>query len=182
MFSPMPSWGGPLFAAAALLILAAVPKIRYPDDTARALRSTGLPGSDLLVRVLAGAELVIGGYALLVGDRISAALVAASYLGFTGFVLLARSRDGVVSSCGCFGHPDTPPTRSHIVVTALLAAGALGAVVSPVGSIIRLTDEPAKGLALALLAGVCVALAYLALAVLPTVAAAAAPRTAPEKP
>ena len=40
----MPSWGGPLFAAATLLILAAVPKIRYPDDTARALRSTGLPG------------------------------------------------------------------------------------------------------------------------------------------
>jgi hypothetical protein len=177
----MPAWGGPLFAAAALLILAAVPKIRYPDDATRALRSTGLPGSNLLVRLLAVAELGIGGYAVLVGDRASAALVAASYLGFTGFVLLARSKDGVVSSCGCFGHPDTPPTRSHIVVTALLAAGAIGAVVSPVGSVGHLTDEPAKGLALVLLAGVCVVFAYIALAVLPTVAAATA-STAPETP
>src|SRR3954464_12532891 len=112
MVAPMPSLVGPLVAAATLLIIAAVPKIRYPDDTTRALRSTGLPASNLLVRVLALAEFVIGGYALLIGDRISAVLVAASYLGFTGFVLLARSRDGVVSSCGCFGHPDTPPTRS----------------------------------------------------------------------
>ena len=181
MVSAMPSWGGPLFAAATLLILAAVPKIWYPDDTTRAIRSTGLPGSNLLVRLLAVGELVIGGYALLVGDRVSAGLVAASYLGFTGFVLLARSKDGVVSSCGCFGPPDTPPTRSHIVVTALLAAGALGAVISPVGSVSQLTDDPAKGLALALLAGVCVALAYIALAILPTLAAATS-STAPEKP
>src|SRR3954447_20519094 len=129
MVPTMPSWGGPLFAAAALLILAAVPKIRRPEDTVRALRSTGLPGSDLLVRLLALAEILIGGYALSVGDRVSALLVAASYLLFSGFVLLARFRNGVVSSCGCFGQPDTPPTRSHIVVTALLAAGAVGAAI-----------------------------------------------------
>jgi hypothetical protein len=178
----MPAWEGPLFAAAVLLILAAVPKIRRPDDATRALRSTGLPSSDLLVRMLAVAELAIGVYALAVGDRLAALLVAASYAGFTGFVVLARSRDGVVSSCGCFGQPDTPPTRSHIVVTALLALGALGGVVSPVGSVTRLFDDPAKGLALALLAAVCVGFAYLALAVLPTLAAPTAPRPAPEKP
>jgi hypothetical protein len=168
----MPSWGGPLLAAAVLLILAAVPKLRHPDDATRALKSTGLPGSDLLVRVLSVAEIAIGAYALLVGDRLSAGLVAVSYVGFTGFVLLARSRDGVVSSCGCFGTPDTPPTRSHVVVTALLAGGALGAALSPVGSTLALLDDPAKGLALVLLSAVCVGLAYLALAVLPTLAAA----------
>jgi hypothetical protein len=168
MVSEMPSWGGPLFAAAALLILAAVPKIRYPDDTARALRSTGMPGPNWLVRVLAVAEIVIGVYALLVGDRVSAGLVAASYVGFTGFVLLARSRGGVVSSCGCFGQPDTPPTRSHVVVTALLAAGAVGAGIRPAGSVLDLADRPARGFALLLLSGICVGLAYLALAVLPT--------------
>ncbi|HSP37308.1 MAG TPA: MauE/DoxX family redox-associated membrane protein [Frankiaceae bacterium] len=164
----MPSWDGPLFAAATLLILAAVPKIRYPDDTARALRSTGLPGSNLLVRLLAVIEILIGGYALLIGDRASAGLVAVSYLGFTGFVLLARSRDGVVSSCGCFGQRDTPPTRSHVVVTALLAAGAVGAVIAPAGSVLDLVDRPGQGVALVLLSGICVGLAYLALAVLPT--------------
>lgn len=173
----MPSWGGPLFAAAVLLVLAAVPKLRFPADATRALRSVGLPGSDLAVRLLAVAELVIGGYALLVGDRVSAGLVALSYLGFTGFVLLARSRDGVVSSCGCFGTPDTPPTRAHVVVTALLAAGATGAAISPAGSVLSIFDDPAQGAALLLLTAVCVGLAYLALAVLPTVALAAQPRT-----
>jgi hypothetical protein len=168
----MPSWGGPLLAAAVLLILAAGAKLRHPDDATRALKSTGLPGSDLLVRMLSVAEIVIGAYALLVGDRLSAALVALSYVGFTGFVLLARSRDGVVSSCGCFGTPDTPPTRSHVVVTALLAGGALGAALSPVGPTLALFDDPAKGVALILLSAVCVGLAYLALAVLPTLAVA----------
>jgi hypothetical protein len=172
MVPAMPSWGGPLLAAAVLLILAAVPKLQHPDDATRALTSTGLPGSDPLVRGLSVAEIAIGAYAILVGDQLSAALVAASYLGFTGFVLLARSRDGVVSSCGCFGTPDTPPTRSHVVVTTLLAGGALGAALSPVGPVFALFDDPAKGVALVLLTGVCVGLAYLALAVLPTLAAA----------
>lgn len=165
----MPTWGGPLVAAAVLLVLAAVPKIGYPDDTARALRSTGLPGTTTLVRGLAVAELAIGAYALLIGDRFSAILVAASYLGFSGFVLLARSRKGVVSSCGCFGKSDTPPTIAHVVVTTLLAGGAGGAAIAPIGSVFGLADEPARAVALLLLTGICVALAYLALAVLPTV-------------
>jgi hypothetical protein len=168
----MPAWSGPLFVAATLLILAAAPKLRYPDDTVRALRSTGLPGSDLIVRLLAVAELAIGAYALLVGDRWSAGLVAASYVGFTAFVVLARTRDGVVSSCGCFGTPDTPPTRSHIVVTGLLALGAAGAALAPAGPAWHLADNPGQGLALLLLTGVCVGFAYLALAVLPTLALA----------
>jgi hypothetical protein len=168
----MPAWGGPLFAAAVLLILAAVPKIGYPDDTARALRTSGLPGNETLVRGLAVAELAIGAYALLIGDRVGAVLVAASYLGFSAFVLLARSRKGVVSSCGCFGKSDTPPTIAHVVVTMLLAGGAAAAAIAPVGSVFGLADEPAQAVALLLLTGVCVALAYLALAVLPTVVVA----------
>jgi hypothetical protein len=168
----MPAWGGPLFAAAVLLILAAVPKIGYPDDTVRALRTTGLPGNDVVVRGLAVAELAIGAYALLVGDRASALLVAASYLGFSAFVLLARSRKGVVSSCGCFGKSDTPPTIAHVLVTTLLAGGAVGAAIAPVGSVLGLADEPGRAVALLLLTGICVALAYLALAVLPTVVVA----------
>jgi hypothetical protein len=168
----MPAWEGPLLAAAALLVFAAVPKIRYPDDAVRALRSTGLPGSRLLVRVLSVLEAVVGGYALLAGDRLAAALVGLSYVGFTGFVLLARSRDGVVSSCGCFGTPDTPPTVAHVVVTALLAGGAFAAVVSPTRSIGVVFDQPGQAVPLLLLTGVCVGLAYLALAVAPTVALA----------
>lgn len=168
----MPAWSGPLYVAAILLILAAAPKLRIPDDTARALRSVGLPGSALLVRLLAAAELLVGAYALLAGDRWSAALVAASYAGFTGFVVLARNRDGVVSSCGCFGTPDTPPTRSHVVVTALLALGAAGAALAPAGPVWDLADHPAQAVALLLLTAVCVGFAYLALAVLPTLALA----------
>lgn len=178
----MPAWEGPLVCAAVLLMVAAVPKIRQPEEATRALRSTGLPASDLLVRLLAVVELAVGGYALTVGDRLSAGLVATSYLGFTAFVVLARSRDGVVSSCGCFGEPDTPPTRSHVAVTALLAAGAAGAAVRPVGPVTHLFDDPAQGVALALMAAVCVGFAYLALAVLPTVAAATAPAGTTPRP
>ena len=49
---------------------------------------------------------------------VPALLVAASYAAFTAFVLLARSRGGVLASCGCFGRADTPPTTTHVVVTA----------------------------------------------------------------
>jgi hypothetical protein len=172
MVPAMATWAGPLLAAAVLLVIAAVPKVRYPDDAVRALRSTGLPGTKRIVRALGAAEAGVGAYALLAGNRVSAVLVALSYLGFSGFVLLARTRSGVVSSCGCFGQPDTPPTRAHVLVTLLLAGGALGALFAPVGPVSGLFHEPVQAVALVMLTAVCIGLAYLALAVLPTVALA----------
>lgn len=89
-----------------------------PDDTRRALRSVGVPLPALAVRAGGAAEVVIGMLAVLVGGPVAVGLVAASYVGFTGFVLVALRSGGVLASCGCVGRPDTPPTLVHVAVTA----------------------------------------------------------------
>ena len=71
------------------------------------------------MRLLALGEAALGLAAVLVGGRLTALLVAGSYAAFTAFVLLARARGGVLASCGCFGRADTPPTTTHVVVTAV---------------------------------------------------------------
>ena len=46
------------------------------------------------------------------------------YAGFTAFVVIALRRGGVLSSCGCFGRADTPPTRAHALVTGAASGTA----------------------------------------------------------
>src|SRR4051794_38178007 len=163
----------PFLAASGLLVLAGVPKLRDPMPLVRALRSVGLPGGRGLVRVAAAAEVVVGTAALLVPGRVTGALVAAAYLAFTGFVALALARGGLLGSCGCFGRPDTPPTRSHLLVTAVLAASGVVTALQPSSPWAAAPDQPgqvAAVLAFAVLVG---ALSYLVIAVLPTVTPAA---------
>lgn len=117
----MPALVGLYLAAALLLIVAGALKVRHPDPLVRALRSVRLPGGAMLVRVFGAAEVVLGLAALLPGGRPAAALMAVSYAVFTGFVVLALARDGVLSSCGCFGKVDCPPTRTHVAITARCA-------------------------------------------------------------
>ncbi len=126
---------GPFLAASLLLLLAGLSKIMDPTPLVRAGRSVGLPLPAAAVRVLAAVEAGLGVTAVLTGSRVAAALVALSYLGFTGFVVLARRRGGVLASCGCFGKVDTPPTRTHIAVTAVLATVAVAVAVRPVGTL-----------------------------------------------
>jgi hypothetical protein len=166
----------PFLAAAALLVVAGGPKIADPLPLVRALRSVGLPAGRGLVRAFALAEVAIGLAALVQPSRSTALLVAALYAGFTAFVGLALARGGVLESCGCFGKADTPPTRAHLVLTALLAvaAGALAVAppVDPVWTGATLTS-PSSGV----LVGFAVLLAVLAhavMAVLPLATPAAA--------
>ena len=109
----MDALAGPYLASALLLVVAGAAKVRDPLPLVRALRSARLPAPVSGVRLLAAAEAVLGTTALLLGGRLTAALVAASYAAFTGFVLLVRRRGGVLASCGCFGRADTPPTTGH---------------------------------------------------------------------
>ena len=113
--------------AAALLGAGGALKVHRPDPTARALREMGLPASPALVRVAAAAEVAIAAGALVDAGRPFAALVAASYLVFAAFVLAALRRGVPLSSCGCFGVQDTPPTAVHLGLT-LAAAAAAGLV------------------------------------------------------
>lgn len=167
------AWAGPTFlAAAALLVVAGLPKVLDPGDLVRALRSVGARVPPFVVRVFAATEVVAGVLALALPGRWSALAVALLHAGFTGFVLLARSKGGVVASCGCFGRADTPPTRSHALVTGLLALAALAVAVAP-------PTDPWWGegagpvAATAALAGLVGLLAWQVMAVLPTTTAAA---------
>jgi hypothetical protein len=159
---------GPYAAAAALVALAGLVKLARPGDTARALGSVRLPASRALVRGLGAAEVGVAGVAVSAAGPIPAALLAATYTGFAGFVLLALRRGGTLRSCGCFGRPDTPPTGAHLVVN-VAAAGVAGAVALHPGGrpLAGLAAEPWAGVPLVLLSALCGWLGYLALAVLP---------------
>jgi hypothetical protein len=170
--SPVPVWAGPYLAAALLLVAAGLAKVRRPADTSIALRRAGLPLPEWAVRAGAGAEVAAGCWALTSG-RAAAGLVALSYLGFAGFVALALRRGSPVSSCGCFGKPDSPPTVSHVVLNlAAAATAAWAAFHAHAGAVTLLGHQPLAGVPLVLLTGAVAYLAYLVMGVLPKTLAA----------
>ena len=114
----VPPITAPYLAAVVLLGLAGVSKIARPGDTARALRLAGIPASRAWVRAGALCELAVAVAALMAPCAATGALVAGFYAVFTVFVMLALRRRWPLSSCGCFGKPDTPPTGSHAALNA----------------------------------------------------------------
>lgn len=163
-------WGmvaGPYLAAALLLAAAGAQKLAAPKTLVLALREAGLPVVHWHVRLFAGFEVVVGVWAVLAPGRLPASLVAASYLVFTAFVLLALRRGHVLSTCGCFGKPDTPPTRTHAAVTGLLALTAIAVAADPPAS--AWSDPGLAGLVTAGYAALIALLCWAAMAVLPTV-------------
>ena len=156
----------PVLAGAALLALAGAGKVRRPAPTVGALRSVGFRVGRKAVRALGVAEIVLALTVLVPGGPVPTALVGLTYLGFTGFLVLALRKGGALSSCGCLGRPDTPPTRTHALVTTLIGASALTA--AGFGGVdahqLALTGA---GVTLLLFAVLGTWLAYLVFAVLP---------------
>lgn len=144
-----------------------------PHDTARALLGAGLPVGVAAVRAGSIVEVAVGAVALGAGGPWALAALAASYAGFAVFVTWALRTGASLSSCGCFGEPDTPPTASHASICAaaagLTAAAALGGAGSPVAAIVRGGAAAPGG---ALLAVTVAAALYLTLTGLPRLAAA----------
>lgn len=164
---------GPFVVAAALLGLGGASKALEPADTARALGMLGLPSSRLLVRIGGIGELLIGVGALAFGSRLFAVLVGVSYLGFLAFVTLALVRHAPLSSCGCFGKTDTPPSAIHVAVNGLAVLVAAAVVADPdVALADVVAAQPLLGLPFLLLAAVGVYLTFLSLTVLPKTLAA----------
>jgi len=126
----MGAWTAPLLVASALLAVAGAPKVLAPVNTVGALRSVGVRAPAVSVRLFGAVEAALGVVTLLTGARPLAALVALSYAGFSGFLVVALRTGGAVSSCGCVGRADTPPTRSHLAVTSMLAVTSLVAAIS----------------------------------------------------
>ncbi len=177
----VPALTAPVLAAAVLLALAAPSKLRTPDLAARALAEARVPGGlsvrRAVVRALGVVEILLALAVLLVPSRAVLALLALAYAGFAAFVVVLIRRGAPLSSCGCFGRPDTPATVGHVVVVGLIAVVvALAAAWSGSASVPAVLAAGVRdGAVLLVLAGLTTALAWAALAVVPQVAAARSP-------
>jgi hypothetical protein len=159
---------GPLFAFAVLLGAAGVLKAGRPEGAVRALRSAGLPGSSVAVRVLGIAEIGLAVWVLAFGGRVSAALLTAAYLGFAGFTARLVARSGASASCGCFGETEAPANRLHVVLNLVAAVLVATAVLVPSGGVLDvLRDQPLAGVPFVALTGLLTWLWYVLYTVMP---------------
>ena len=159
---------GWFFLSAALLLVSGGAKLADPGPTSGALRIAGLVSSSGVVYTLAVAEIATGAASLLAGGALAGWAMALLYGGFGWFVAFALRRHIPISSCGCFGKVDTPPSVVHLLLNAAGLAVGLWAALRPGRSLISLLgDQPLLGLPyLAFLAAGTYA-AYLLLTALP---------------
>lgn len=155
------------FAAAGLLVLAGLVKLRRPEPTARALSAIGLPQHHVLARLLGLAEVAVGVGAI-VSPPALAPGVALFYAAFAVFVAYALVRGVPLESCGCLGETDTEPSGAHVAVTALAAISAASAAVWPLPALDAIVSaDPLEGALLATAIATAVYLIYLTLVFLP---------------
>ncbi|MEP6660424.1 MAG: MauE/DoxX family redox-associated membrane protein [Acidimicrobiales bacterium] len=158
---------GPLLVGAVILVVAGAAKLLHPRETAVALRLSGLPASSLAVRLGALAEIGVAAGAIFTGAPVLCIAVGLSYMAFATFVAVALVRGLPLSSCGCLGEPDSPPTAAHVGLDLVFAAGAFWAAANglefPLGSLVH---RPVLGVGLALAVGVASWLSILSLTTL----------------
>jgi hypothetical protein len=124
------AWTGPLAVAAILAVVAGVAKVLRPGAVVVALRGIGVRfASPTVVRLGSLLEIVLGGVAVGSGWGPAVLGLGATYLAFAAFVTVAQSHPGI-SSCGCFGETDAPPSWRHVIVDVGLATGCAGAFVA----------------------------------------------------
>jgi hypothetical protein len=163
---------GPYALLALLLVAAGAAEVVRPQPIVRGLRGLGLPMDKWLVRLGAIGECILGVSALLSSSRPVAVLVAFSFLGFAAFVVAALQRPGRVSSCGCFGAEESPPSPLHLIIDLVLFGFAVAAVVDrPLPLRLFVVRHPA--MSVPFLAFVCLAawFVYLSVTALPQLAA-----------
>jgi hypothetical protein len=171
----MSVFAGPFAIVAIVLAVGGVLKAFEPADTANAMRALRLPGGPLFVRLAGTAEAVVAVAALVTGSTVFVLIVAASYTVFACVVILALRTGRPISSCGCFGKVETPPSAVHVAIDIAAAAAAVGAGIAGAGSVALpdvLADQPLGGVPFILLVGVGVGLTFLALTTLPKTLAA----------
>ena len=122
------------------------------------------------MRAFGVVEAVLAAIALFTGNPIAAVLVAASYLAFAGFVVVALRRGAAIASCGCFGKVDTPPSVVHVVLNLGADAPDPSRLVVALPDVLR--DQPLAGVPFALLLAIGVYLVFLAFTALPKTMAA----------
>ena len=162
-----PAAVGPLLVGAVILVVAGAAKLFRPRETALALRLSGVPASSSAVRLGALVEIGVATGAMFTGAPVLCIAVGLSYVAFAAFVGVALVRGLPLSSCGCLGEPDAPPTGVHVGLDLVLAAGAFWAAVNGLGSPLgSLLHRPVLGAGLAIGVGVVSWLSILALTTL----------------
>jgi hypothetical protein len=127
---------GVALALAVLLAGAGAPKLWRPGYVAGALRRVFGRGRDLRTpvlrvfgRLLGAWEVALAAAMVSVGGQVVAALVALTFVGFTGFVVVAMRRG---ASCGCWASlSEGPAGGAELARTATLTAAALWLVFTP---------------------------------------------------
>jgi hypothetical protein len=153
-----------LAAAALLLFVAGVTKLRAPVPAMRAARAMALPATANTVRLLAAIEIVVGVSALVSASAVARVALGVLYAAFLVFVVAAIARNAPISSCGCFGSNDVPPSLAHVAVNACAAAVAFVAALDDIDAPLDAIAESA-GDAVVIVVGA-VALATLGAALL----------------
>jgi hypothetical protein len=121
-----------------------------------------------VVYTLAVAEIGTGAISLLAGGAVAGWAMVVLYGGFGWFVAFALHRRIPISSCGCFGKVDTPPSVVHLFLNASGLAGGVWAALSHSSSLISvLGDQPVAGLPYLAFVAAGTYAAYLLLTALP---------------
>ena len=166
----MPVHSGPVTAVMILLLVAGAQKLLDPSSTSGALQAAGLPSALALVRALGLVEVGAGVAYLVWGGPLPAAAGALLYAGFGWFVINAIARDLPISSCGCLGATETPPTMIHVVMNLGSLGVLVAAVIIPVAPLGGLVGQELDVLVPhVLFTGATVYLLYALLTVLPLV-------------
>lgn len=168
----MRSASGISAVAAVLLVVAGVQKVADPAGTAGALRAAGLPSRRGFVRAGALFEAGVGAGALVLAGPVAPALMAASYAAFAGFVAVALRRSTPISSCGCFGRVDTPPSGLHVVLNVVFTLAAAAQAVDGVPPVDRFAGSVGTAVAAVALVAATVTLVVVAMTALPIARAA----------
>jgi hypothetical protein len=138
---------GWFFLSSAVLLVSGGSKLADPAPTSGALRAAGLFSGRGVVLTLAFAELAVGGAGLLSGGSWAGWGIAVFYGSFGIFVAVALNRHLPISSCGCFGKSDTPPSVVHLGLNAAGLAAGLWAALNDSPSLVEvLGEQPLAGL------------------------------------
>lgn len=114
-------------ALAALLVVAAVAKLRAPTATERSFAALGVPDPRAAARLVPLPELAVA--VVLVVVPVAGALAALVLLAFFSTFVAGRLRAGVVAPCACFGAASAAPLSwLTLVRNGALAVLALAAL------------------------------------------------------
>jgi hypothetical protein len=110
--------------AALLLVTSGVAKLRYPLGAARALLAASLPHSFRVVRSVGAVEVAVGAVAAVAPFRVAFVGVAAAYALFGAMLVYFLIGEVQLTSCGCAGKVDVPPSWLHAVLNYAAAVTA----------------------------------------------------------